>query len=80
MADENGENRAGLGLTKAGPALVLCDEKGQIRSSLAVGNEATKLQISDANGKDRVGLALDKNGPSLGLFDEKGGPRIGLGV
>ena len=80
LEDENGNERASLGVDKDGPALILHDEKGNTRARLAVFKDALGLSLLDENGKARAALGMTEEGrePGLWLYDEKGQPRAAL--
>jgi hypothetical protein len=85
LADENEKPRAGLGVFKDGPRLILRDGNGATpRVELGVLGLESKdwpvLVLRDENGKVRVGLTVFKDGPVLHLYDENDKPRVELDV
>ena len=86
LSDANGHVRANLGTTKNGGNVLLMDENGKVRASLAGGTNPA-VQLSDENGRVRAGLIVRNGGfrpgflgPGLQLFDANGKARAGLGV
>ena len=87
VVDENGEERATLGMVGGGPLLRLFDEKGRARAILSESKETepivlggavrllaggTTLSLHDDTGRGRLMLTLRKDGPGLSLADENG--------
>ena len=80
LEDENGQERAILGLIEDNPALKLFDKNGKTRAALSLFEDEPRLALRDENGKERVGLSVDKDGPFLSLSDENGKSRAWLAV
>ena len=72
LLDENGKDRAWLGVGKYGPRLTVYDENGKDRVGLGVSKYGAGLTVYDENGKDRAWLGVGKYGPRLVQYDENG--------
>ena len=87
VVDENGEERATLGMVGDGPLLRLLDEKGMARAILSESKEmepivlggvvrlragGTTLSLHDDTGRGRLLLKVYKDGPRMSLSDEQG--------
>ena len=79
LVDENGQQRATLGVENGGPALVLEDTNGRGVVQLQVPKIPDKpsLYLSDPTESARVELAMTMNGPVL-HFTDKTGTRVRL--
>ena len=79
LVDENGQQRATLGIENGGPALVLEDTNGRGVVQLQVPKIPDKpsLYLSDPRESARVELAMTMNGPVL-HFTDKTGTRVRL--
>jgi hypothetical protein len=80
LVDENGKERARLGLAKAFSGLVLSSENGSA-VALAAGNDMQALTFMGENGKQRAVLMTLKDGHAgLAVLDENEKPRARLVV
>jgi len=79
LVDENGQQRATLGIENGGPALVLEDTSGRGVVQLQVPKIPDKpsLYLADPRESARVELAMTMNGPVL-HFTDKTGTRVRL--
>lgn len=83
LEDENGKNRAVLGMTAEGPVLRLLDENGKVRAELgqkAIHGQAFILGDEFAKNHSRAILVMSPEGPMLILSDENGNIRTSLSV
>ncbi len=82
VLDENGRERAVLGVTPAGPCLTLSDENGQTRTALGFLRINTEpgLILYDENGKSHLWLGARPFGPQLLLFNKTGKPQASFSV
>lgn len=69
VVDQNGKERALLGLIKQGPGLTLSDENGKLRAALTAEKDGPRLALYDENGEVRAGLAAVKEGTGLYLYE-----------
>ena len=79
LVDDQGRNRAELGMGPLRSMLRLLDENGKGRIMLAITRDGQGLYLHDEN-KICIGLEVDKDEGTLALFDKNGKPRIGLKV
>jgi len=75
IVDEQGNRRIAL---DSRPAVMLYDEKGTLRASLAATNDSPVLALFDKRETQRAKLGTGNDGPVLVLFDEKGTLRADL--
>jgi len=61
-------------------SIVIEDENGKTRATLAANKDGSNLALYDEKGKGRAGLTVTKDGPGLTLFDINGKNRAGLAV
>lgn len=76
LVDENGKERAELGLFKGDPWIDLRDKKGKIRAKLNLVDDEPMLNLLDKNGNLRFWL----NETSLALLVKNGNPRVDLSL
>ena len=69
VVDNNGEQRATLGVSETGPVLELSDDAGVPRAVLNVGPAGALLYLNDDNGEERAAFGSDAEtlGPVLRL-------------
>jgi hypothetical protein len=79
LEDENGKERAALGVNEYGPELLLHDENSKMSARLLVSAEGPALVLRE-NGKTRAELGVLNDTPQLVLLDENGQPRTALSV
>lgn len=72
LEDENGKERAALGMSGGTPELVLFGENENIRLSINVGEDGPGLVLYGDDGEFRLGICVAEDGRGLVLFDEKG--------
>jgi hypothetical protein len=76
LCDDDGELRVARDVIKDGPSqLIMLDENGMLRTTLAITQNGTGLFLSNEKGKPRAGRVATHEGPGLHLYD-KGGKRI----
>ena len=72
LVDDQGRERAQLGMGSDGPALELYDAQGKVRIGLSLIDDEPGLALLDAQGKSRIRLLLTGAGPTLVLVDAQG--------
>ncbi len=77
LVDENGKERAGLGMDKDGPFLDLRDENGKERARLGLAKAFSGLVLSSENGS-AVALAAGNDMQALTFMGENGKQRAVL--
>jgi hypothetical protein len=79
LVDSQGNVRAALTETDAGPLLYLSDENGNVRVALNATDAGPGLNLWDKNEKLRVALTVLGSGTGLALSDENEKLRASLG-
>jgi hypothetical protein len=72
VVDANGQVRALLGISGAGPGFCVYDEKGKVRAQLTVTKDGPRFTLADEIGSPRVAVLVNKNVAGVGILDEKG--------
>jgi hypothetical protein len=80
LCDRDGNGRALVHVTPAGPAVSLEAKADRSKAQLVLTDSGPGLALSDRDGVRRVGLFADVDGALLGFTDRQGLPRVGLGL
>ena len=70
VEDDQGRERAKLGMTSEGPGLLLYDEDGNCRFAFETVDDVTYLMMVDENGAARLMLSVTEYGSALVIYDE----------
>lgn len=78
LSDDAGKKRAGLEMTKNGPALIFFDAAGKDRGHITLTDEGMVARFTTERGVLSAGLALQKQGVSVVSVQPGDPPQIGV--